>query len=237
MILAALALAGLVQNDPAGATALMQQVLSVSQELSLRRSELGMTYRKRLTVTDIEDEEHPITEKTKTWAVRTVGTGSVSNLIIEDGHTVDGARDERDTDLVEAMRTRYKFKWAPEPITGEGEDRCFNIEFEPINPDRDGSDIEDKITNHLTGTACIDIDRLYVKRIEAHLYKPFKIQFGAKMKRVHLTIVQRLVDGMPVYEWSQTDLYYAFFGFDSVKRHQILYDSWQLQSRPATPTP
>ena len=237
MFLAVLALAGLVQNDPAGATAFMQQVLSVSRERSLERSVLGMTYRKRLTVVNMEDDQNLITEESKMWTVRAIGTGSASRLIMHDGITIANEPGVPDFNILDAMETKYRFKWAAEPESGEGDNRCFNVEFEPIDPNADDSSLEERIANHLAGTACIDVDGFYIRRIEAHLFKPFKIKWGAKMKRMHITIVQRLVDGLPVYEWSQTDLYYAWFGIDSVKRHSILYDSWQLAPRAPAPSP
>jgi hypothetical protein len=237
MILAALALAGLVQNDPSGATSFMQQVLSTTRALAIERSRRGMTYRKQQTVTDIEDEQNPITESNDAWRVRAVGTGTVARHTLHNGEPIQDDPESPDFNVLEAMLTKYQFTWAAEPETGSGSNRCFNVEFTPLDPDAHADTIEERIANHLTGIACVDAQRFFIRRIDAHLYEPFKIRFGARMKRVHMTIVQRLVDDIPVQEWSTTDIFYAVFGIDSAKRHSVRYDNWQFAGPASTPTP
>jgi hypothetical protein len=237
VILAALVLAALADNDPAGAAVLMQQVARQSETLARARSERGLTYTKELIIHDVEDEQYPVREASKTWTVRAVGTGTVSRLLTEDGTSTPNSPEKPDFDFLEAMRTKYRFRWAPEPETVDEHGRCFNIEFEPLSDNADADSDEERVANNLTGTACIDVDGFFVRRIDAHLFRQFKVRFGVRMKRARITIEQHLVEGVPVYLRSRTELHYAVFGFDSVKCHDIAYRDWKFQIAAPAPTP
>ena len=210
----ALLLAVVLDGPPQNPQELMAKVAEQAREDTRRRFGLAVAGTKKQQTRD--NGGIPMTEQ---WRIEATADGTAEIRTFTNGAPIIGAPPERPAlDFAVAMRTRYRLHLVnTEPIDG-----CYSVAFEPDDPDgHPARDDQEAIMNHLSGIACVDVEHLYIRHIQAWLSHGFGIHGIGRVQEASVVVEQELVDDVPVPRRSETTVRFSrFFGIaGSTTRH------------------
>jgi hypothetical protein len=208
---------------------LMSHVATIAQASAIVRQERQLTYTKKLN--DGTNKE---------WEGWWNGYGNNQRLIRVNGRQINAtAEPSKDLDLARLMRSRFHFRMASTPeITGQECDgrRCFVVKFEPKDASEltDTDYLKDKkaemIIGHLSGTAYIDAEHLYLVRIEGHLRTPFNRSTFVRIKNIEVVYRQRWSEELdiPIMTSSDINVRYSAFGIPGTEHLVYTYTNFRF---------
>ncbi len=148
----------------------------------------------------------------------------------------NAGRETPKVDLITALRSKFKVRLADPPKEWLAGAECWKLIFEPQDPVPSAKNHEEAGYYHTTGTAWVDPEGYFVRRIEAKLPKPFSRSIGT-VYAIEATLEQDLVEGIPALRRSDVRFHYSHF-WEEHQRSMIEYIDHRFEKpAPIVQTP
>jgi hypothetical protein len=218
----AVLVAGMLEGTPVALVEQVSRAMAQERDVQVR---LGTAWIKHARTWDIKDAASPKLSKDEEFRVWRTTDGSRQILIRQNGAPAAGTPKPPDTELGTLEPDRYAYRWNITPEQQMDGRPCWVLDFSPLNPLPKADGIKEDIALQLTGTIWIDRERLFVRRVEAHLNAPFRRRLAGilSVSDARATLTNQDIDGRIIPGHTEMSVWSSFLGVTSVQRTEFDY--------------
>ena len=183
-----------------------------------------LEYKRTYKIEDLNSREEPT--RLKKNEVTFISNG-LEKLIEKDGQPVkNGSGSAPGINFDNALANFYEFSLNEKPIIMMAGRAYHVINFKPKRNKNPNGDIEE-ILSRLTGTIYIDIEKLFIYKLNAKLAESYKRGwFIYKLGRADIELEQKEFENIVVVNYFKVIDKYYVFGVETFERQMITYTDY-----------